>query len=1018
MQVWSVFDIRKGNYMKFLRNCAITLIIFVVSISCAGAQYLLPPKTFYPVESDGTVKLPQEKRIAPAYIAQNKSADSWTKFEKKYGDWTAYFDKYSGKPLAAFGKPIQIPGYSAVDETNAVEAALDFVRETGGIFGIDAGALRFVGKSNVGSLWSVGFVQTYEGADVLLSEVRVMVRADGKVSSFNIDYYDDIDVETTPKIPHSAANANAAIGLDIQNKNEVKLQSGGTYILPIKTKSGVEYKFVYETDVNTGVINSDYTSYMDAHSGALVWRRLQTLNEASEVRSKGTVRLRNPLSPLTEVHFPHQFIRVDGFNKSTDDQGVLHEDIDETVPIQGSFAGKFAKVVNYEGSESELADSLSPGEIKDMTWDDTNSDLFERHLFYHTNVAHDYYKSIDPTSTAMDFQLQVMFTNQGYSPNASSDLNTGNITFWKVNDARIKFVESPSVLYHEYGHSVNSRFYREMGVSTGMINYATHEATADIYAASILDDSKVGRYYSPADTTKFIRDVNNNRKYPQHINGESHNDGMVLGGALWDVRKRVSLDYISNIVHLTKKIGLPDDEILEVAFGEWFMQILIADDAYGDGNNDLSDGTPHAVEIIESFNKHNIGTSLMLLNSFAHDELPDTDDTEHAYVVEFELDIDMEFINAQEEDVKLVYSTDNFNTEMEVDATQYEPGKYRAEIPPMPNGTRVAYYVKATESYSGSEITFSTEIDNFKPFDFLVGYKLSYLEDFGDEPEGWSTDAQGDDVTGNGAWEWGDPDELALNYGGNKYHIQPGDDHSPDNDYCFVTGAEVNEGTTEGVYGNMPNGRTTLTSPVIDISELENPLVRYYNWFTNIPMFSGRYSNWIVHVSSNCGGKWVQVENVTEYEFAWQMKEIFVEEYVAKTDSFQIRFIVDAKTGSGVYPGAMSEGLVDDMMIFSGNDFKITSVENQAATKRGEATIYPNPFSREATVEFVLDAPAEVELSLVDATGATVFKTEPRNYGAGAARVSIPAEGLSQGMYIYVLRAGGEIMSGRAAIVK
>ena len=84
-------------------------------------------------------------------------------------------------------------------------------------------------------------------------------------------------------------------------------------------------------------------------------------------------------------------------------------------------------------------------------------------------------------------------------------------------------------------------------------------------------------------------------------------------------------------------MGTPDDADIGIAFNEWFIETLITDDSYGEGDNDLSNGTPNADIIIESFNKHNIGTTLAMQLTFNHENYEDADDTENPYRIVFVL---------------------------------------------------------------------------------------------------------------------------------------------------------------------------------------------------------------------------------------------------------------------------------------------------------------------------------------------------------------------------------------------
>ena len=80
----------------------------------------------------------------------------------------------------------------------------------------------------------------------------------------------------------------------------------------------------------------------------------------------------------------------------------------------------------------------------------------------------------------------------------------------------------------------------------------------------------------------------------------------------------------------------------------------------------------------------------------------------------------------------------------------------------------------------------------------------------------------------------------------------------------------------------MPNGKTTLTSPIYDITKLENPLIRFYQWFTNLAFnaFPNRAAFWQIDLSSDGGETWVTFEETKANFMIWTKRQINVEQYI------------------------------------------------------------------------------------------------------------------------------------------
>jgi hypothetical protein len=90
---------------------------------------------------------------------------------------------------------------------------------------------------------------------------------------------------------------------------------------------------------------------------------------------------------------------------------------------------------------------------------------------------------------------------------------------------------------------------------------------------------------------------------------------------------------------------------------------------------------------------------------------------------------------------------------------------------------------------------------------------------------------------------------------------------------------------------------------------------------------------------------------------------------------------------------------------------------SQIADSKLIQTLYPNPFSESATLEFTLSRRAIVSLSVFDMQGKLLMKKEIGQCQPGTNRYLLYREGLVQGMYYYKLETStGEIGSGKVII--
>lgn len=151
-------------------------------------------------------------------------------------------------------------------------------------------------------------------------------------------------------------------------------------------------------------------------------------------------------------------------------------------------------------------------------------------------------------------------------------------------------------------------------------------------------------------------------------------------------------------------------------------------------------------------------------------------------------------------------------------------------------------------------------------------------------------------ITGNaqtGAWEIGEPN-------GTTYQGQPANtdqDISTDlGDQCYVTG---NAGGNAG-NDDVDNGTTTLTSPSMDLSGYNSPIVSFYAWFFNDGGQGGDVPNDALEVTIDNGSTAVVlllIENTTNQ---WEGPfEFVLADYIDITDDMTISFETSDLQGSG-----------------------------------------------------------------------------------------------------------------------
>ena len=232
-----------------------------------------------------------------------------------------------------------------------------------------------------------------------------------------------------------------------------------------------------------------------------------------------------------------------------------------------------------------------------------------------------------------------------------------------------------------------------------------------------------------------------------------------------------------------------------------------------------------------------------------------------------------------------------------------------------------------------------------------------------------------DQMEAAGAWSLADPDDDAttgrwirvdpIGTESNGQPCQPEDDHtSAPGTHCFVTG----QGTPGGAAGDadIDGGKTTLTSPAIDLSAVDQPRLTYWRWYSNDLGNSPSEDYWVAQVSSDGGASWVDLERTTQSQNAWTERNFLLTDFIVPSDQVQIRFVASDE-GSG----SLVEAAVDDLTL-TGLTSPVAVEDPLPTAELWFEQIAPNPARGAAMLTFALPAPGDVRLSIFGVDGRLV----------------------------------------------
>jgi bacillopeptidase F len=185
----------------------------------------------------------------------------------------------------------------------------------------------------------------------------------------------------------------------------------------------------------------------------------------------------------------------------------------------------------------------------------------------------------------------------------------------------------------------------------------------------------------------------------------------------------------------------------------------------------------------------------------------------------------------------------------------------------------------------------------------LINLQRGFIDD-AERDQGWSLGVDGDNAT-SGIWERAIPVGTRVN----GVLAEPSEDNTPDGQYCFVTGV-ASSPDAEPNASDVDGGHTTLRSPLFDLTELTNPLLKFAYDYSN-ELGSNPGSDFFRTQISNDGGTtWTNLINTAASTHGWKTVSVKVADFLPPTKDMMLQFIAEDDG-----PGSLVEAAVDDISI-------------------------------------------------------------------------------------------------------
>lgn len=954
-----------------------------------------------------------------AYQQELRERDAWKNFMSANGTWYVMFNEENAKPHRAFGKPINVFGMDPQTR------AMNFINSKLGAFNIPVSQLTLRGSSVSQNFQYVHFEQTHSGYKVLNSDVYVKMTPSGSVIAFGCDVFNDINAPTSATISPSAAIAAAQTGIvDAVTGTSV---NSDLFILPIPEFKQNLYKLVYEVHIKTldaTGIPADYLTLVDAATGTVLSRTNQikhfgeTVNEphaapapmpaATDINITGTLYTNNPYAGSSVEPLRNLKMVESSTTYHTDNMGYIGLGASSPTSVTFTLEGLWSKVINA-GSTPSFTTTVSPG-TNNVSFD-SDAIISELSAYYHVNVIHDYMKTKFPLFTDMDNALP---TNVELSTGTCNAFYNGtSINFYQDAGGCNSLAKVGDVVYHEYGHGINDKFYSDQGASFN--NGAMGEGYADIWALGITASPILGIGMDDADPAVFVRRYDIDKKvYPQDLIGEVHADGEIIAGAWWDTN--LNFGDLQQMMDLFKEtffatVTGPDGDEGEV-YVDILIEALTSDDVPANGgDNDITNGTPNDNAIVDAFALH--GITLLSNAVVTHTAVTASPALS---VIPINANVTVTYAWALV-DVKMFYKLNRLGAWTGVAMTNTGGSAYTANIPAQPMGTVIGYYIglEGTTGALSAVQPISADLANPNiPYYILNGVALMDEEDFDVNYGAWSEGVAGDDAT-TGMWEVAIPVGSYFTPGDLSTVVQPGTQHTTGGSYCAVTQNAPSVTSALGT-NDVDGGHSTLETPNYDLTGYANPIFTYYRWYINNPPSGANPSNdyWEVMISNDGGSTWSYIERTNVSDKSWRRFAYRVTDYVTLTANVKMRFIVDDSiiTGATLNGGSLVEAGIDDVYLYEQANVGIDEDESVAAVN-----VYPNPATALVNVSYDLLKEEDVVIEMRNNIGQVVF-TQTMNGSVGRHQLKIATEDLAAGMYMLNIKTGKQDHLKKIAVMK
>ena len=578
----------------------------------ATAAHAAPPTDAVRASHDRSIEvLPAAAAPAPvrdhvdvAYQAvPPPRAAAWAAFGQQLPGLTrATWDRATGVPSRIWGRGLDVPG-SVADGDVAAAAALRVLAANLALLapGATIADFELVANDLDGGLRTVGFVQRHGGLAVVGGQVSFRFKHD-RLFVIGSEALPDVRV-AWPQAAKPAAAIAAVVGpataadLGLDPATISVRTDGPLQIVPLVGDHGVlGYRVATPVAIDAGAAGG-WRVWADPTTGAPLVRQSTTPSAAGAVAFTAVNRYpARPRSPSPAIRLA---VTADGADAITDEAGAVTWSGTGSTALALKPTGPDVLMTNAAGALATFTATLAPGGT--ATWDASGDEAADAQVsaFVHATIVRSYAKRFAPE---LEFLTQPVPVRVNIDDECNAFSDGTAINFFASSQRCENTGRIADVVYHEYGHSIHNH---SIIPGAGFFDGAFSEGLSDYLAATITDDSGMGRGFFRNDTPlRELDPPDSEWTWPRDI-GEIHATGRIFAGAMWDLRKAL----IAELPDRDAAVRLADRLYYGAvrrapSIPATLIEVLATDDDDGD----LANGTPHECTIRAAFARHGLRT--------------------------------------------------------------------------------------------------------------------------------------------------------------------------------------------------------------------------------------------------------------------------------------------------------------------------------------------------------------------------------------------------------------------------